>query len=208
MLAARLAALGPTDPAPPWNELVEGTSDVSAAIAELPAEMLVPLSEALVATWDVIEAGHRSAALRGVLERLGDLEDPLAFAAALDRLTPAAVATGDDAPGQLQQTFAALVRARIEVEPEDQPSPSGTRARFALAAWADLVAVGAISPYRLLADLDEFRTRMPPDLASPAARAAGRVADYRDDEVLQGVLRAALGRGDAVADASLELGAR
>jgi hypothetical protein len=206
MLADRLAALGATDPAPLWDKLVEGVGEIDAAIADLAPKLLVPLSEALVDAWDAIDGESRSAALDSALLRLGDLEDPLAFVAVLDRLTPAAVAEGDEAPARLQQTCAALVRARIEAPLEDQPSPAQTRARFALGAWADLVCAEATSPYRLLADFDDLRAKMPADLASPAARAAGRVADYRDDEVLEAVLQSALAVDDAVADASVELG--
>ena len=206
MLAERLAALRPTEPAPAWDDLVEGSGDIGAAIADLPAELLAPLSEALVRSWDAIDGHHRSAALHSALGRLSDLEDPLAFAAVLDRLTPAAVAAGDTAPEQLQQICAALVRNRIEAAPDGQPSPADARAPFALGVWTDLVCADATSPYRLLADLDELQTRMPADLASPAARAAGRVADYRDDDVLEAVMRAALAVDDAVADASIELG--
>jgi hypothetical protein len=206
MLAERLAALGPTDPAPAWDQLVDGTGDVGAAIADLPAELVAPLSEALVGSWDAIDGEHRAAALHGALGRLRDLEDPLAFAATLDRLTPAVVAAGDEAPEQLQETCAALVRARIETDREGQQSPSETRARLALGAWADLVCADVTSPYRLLADLDRLRGKMPADLASSAARAAGRLADYRDDDVLEAVMRAALAIDDAVVDASVELG--
>ena len=206
MLAERLAALRAAEPVPAWDDLVEGSGDVGAAIADLPTELLASLSEALVGSWDAIDGQHRSVALQSALGRLSDLEDPLAFATVVDRLTPAAVAAGDEAPEQLQQICAALVRARIEAHPEGQPSPADTRARFALGVWTDLVCAEVASPYRLLADLDELQARMPADLASPAARAAGRVADYRDDDVLEAVMRAALAVDDAVADASIELG--
>jgi len=205
MLAERLAALGPTDPAPAWIELVEAIADIEAEIAELPAELLNPLSEALVDSWETIAPAWRERAVRSAVDRLADLEDPLMFASVLDRLTPAAVAVGAGAVEPLQQTCAALVRARMELG-VDEPPPRETRARFALAAWADLVCAHVTTPYRFMADLEELRKTMPPDLASTAARAAGRVAEHLDDPLLEEVIRAALGVEDAVADACVELG--
>jgi hypothetical protein len=177
MLAERLAALGPTDPAPAWSELVEAITDVEGEIAQLPAELLDALSRALVDSWDTIALEERELAVRSAVGRLLDLEDPLTFASVLDRLTPAAVRVGAGAVEQLQQTCAALVRARVELGVVHEPLPRETRARFALTAWADLVCAHVATPYRFLADLEELRKRMPADLASPAARAAGRVAE-------------------------------
>ena len=206
MLAERLAALRAAEPVPAWDNLVEGSGDVGAAIADLPTELLASLSEALVGSWDAIDGQHRSVALQSALGRLSDLEDPLAFATVIDRLARRRWPPAMKRPSSCSRYAAALVRARIEAHPEGQPSPADTRARFALGVWTDLVCAEVASPYRLLADLDELQARMPADLASPAARAAGRVADYRDDDVLEAVMRAALAVDDAVADASIELG--
>ena len=206
MLAERLAALGAIDAAPAWHELVEAVPDVGAEIDQLPAALLSVLTEALIDSWDTIGLDQRELVVRCAVGRLSALEDPLSFASVLDRLTPAAVAVGPGAVDALQQTCATLVQARVDLGTAHELPAGAIRARFALAAWADLVCANATTSYRFMADLEELRKMMPPDLAAPAARAAGRVAEQLDDPLLEEVMRAALEVEDAVGDACVELG--
>ena len=87
MLAERLGVLRPTDPAPAWAELVEAIVDVETEIAQLPAELLSVFSETLVDSWEEIATDQREMAVRTAVGRLVEVEDPMMFASALDRLT-------------------------------------------------------------------------------------------------------------------------
>ena len=80
------------------------------------------------------------------------------------------------------------------------------RARFALGAATDLVCAEVVTPYELLALLDKLVGSLPNELASPVARASGRLAEQRDDDLFRRLLEAALAIPDGVADASIELG--
>jgi hypothetical protein len=178
VLAQRLTGLGPDQDVPTWSELIDGVEDVAAQVRALPGGALPVLTEVLAESWKDIPEGDRNRVCVVVASRVRDVDDPLNFAAALDRLTPAAALAGAPAADELQDRLLESIREHLA---SDADAQSGTRARFALGAAVDLVCAGATQRYALMAVLDELRRELPAALASPAAKAAGRLAEEHDD---------------------------
>jgi hypothetical protein len=203
MLAERLADLHPAQAAPSWRELTDDERDVPEQVRTLPGEALPVLTEVLVDSWDEIPEDDRAQLCALVASRLQDVEDSLGFAAALDRLTAAAAVVRAPAADELQDRLLETIREHLGHDADEQAAP---RARFALGAAVDLVCAGAAQRYALMALLDQLRRELRADLASPAARAAGRLAEEDDDPLYRQVLERALEFDDGQADACVELG--
>ena len=207
MLDQTLQGLGVTDRPPRWEQLTAGETDVLDQLATVAPEHVGVLTEILADSWEDIEPATRGAVTERLAGRLGDVPDPVGHASATERLTVAALALGDGPAEALQEALLAQIDAYAHSEDGADAEPGlDTRARFALGACTDLVCAEAVAPYRLQAALDAITGTLPTAIAAPAARAAGRLAEYRDDPLYERVLVAALPVPHAASDACMELG--
>ncbi len=206
MLADRLAALGPTDELPAWDRLRQEEENLLDQARELPAAQLSILGELVCEQWDELPRDDRAALAATICGRVVEIDDPLTFASALDRA--AAIALSGDPDLALSLGEAVLQQVRKHVEGHDGGSPelSAVRARFCLNACCDLVCADRVSPYALMALLDELRRKLPSELAPTAARVAGRLAERKEEPLYRAVMECASTHRDALADASIELG--
>lgn len=209
MLHDALRGLGVTDAPPTWEQLTAGETDVLAQLDTVSAEHVAVLIEILATSLPDLDPLTRGAVTERLAGRLGEVEDPLAYATATERLTLAALRPrdGDDdgGAGRLHDVLLEHLDDYAQHAADMAPG-ADTRARFALGALTDLICAEAVTPYRLQAALDGLTAQLPAPIAAPAARAAGRLAEYRDDQLYARVLEAALAVPDATSDASLELG--
>lgn len=207
MLEQTLQGIGITDQPPRWEQLTAGEVDVLDQISTVAPEFVGLLTEVVLDSWDDIEVPARSAVTERLAGRLSDIPDPVGYASATERLTMAALALGDGSAQALQDSLLSQIDAYARSGDDADATPGlDTRARFALGACTDLVCSDAVAPYRLQAALDAFAMALPLAIAAPAARAAGRLAEHRDDPLYERVLVAALPVPDAASDACLELG--
>jgi hypothetical protein len=200
----RLNALGPSDPVPRWGDLTKGEKNVEDQLDSAAPEHVAVLAEVLAESWDELGPDLRAELTQRLAARLQIVEDPLAYAAALDRLVPAAAAVGGDTVRRIQSLLIAeLAALAANVKP---PVDGAARVRFALGSATDLICANVVSPYELLAVLDKLVGSLPTEIASPVARAAGRLAEQREDDLFRRLLEAALAIPEGEADASIELG--
>ncbi|MDP2711954.1 MAG: hypothetical protein Q8O56_12115 [Solirubrobacteraceae bacterium] len=206
MLGDALQGLGVTDAPPTWEQLTAGETDVLDQLETVGAEHVAVLVEILAASLPDLDPATRSAVTERLAGRLGDLDDPVTYATATERLTHAALAPRDGGgTGRLHDVLLEHLDAYAR-DPGGAAPGADTRARFALGALTDLICAEAAAPYRLQAALDALAGQLPAAIAAPAARAAGRLAEQHHDPLYARVIEAALAEPDATSDASLELG--
>ena len=195
--------LGAADEPPTWADLqAEGEDDLIGQVAALDIAFLRDAAEMLVVSWTNMDPSDRCSLAEVLGRRLVEITDPLSFASVADTVVAASMVCHCDAPGR----FTAASLATALEQALDGSDADAVRARPALGGLCDLVASGHAQPYRLLAAMERLSHHLPESLASPAARAAGRMAELRDDSLFQDLLDTAMHHPGAVGDASVEAG--
>ncbi len=197
-----LGGLSSVDPPPSVAEL-GGEQAIISELADLDEALLASLAETLRGGWtDVSAKAEIVIALAG---RVEDVRGALSFASIVDALTVLVVHLEDADIGR--QVSDALLAVVATPSTENADDETALRAGHALRAATDVVLLlPAAGEYQLLAALDRM-AGVPEPMAPALARAAGRLWDRRDEDLLRRLLEeAALPHQGAACDASVELG--
>lgn len=217
MLERLLTSLRPTEPAPTWAT-VRSSPGFEQALGTLSPEACAELASIIVECWGEAAKDDRDMVLDVLAKRVPLLEDGQRLWSALDALVWACLATSEGELGT--GVGATLADGLADLLERDLPTLRGLpsddievgeaalRSRAALGATVDLIMAAAAHEFRLLGWLQRISADPPPSLASPLARAAGRLGELADHPMLGTLLERCLAQPDAAGDAAVEMGHR
>jgi hypothetical protein len=197
-----LRGLSPVDPPPSIADL-GGEQAIVSQLADLDEALLPSLAETLRDDWP--DVAGKTEIVIALADRLKDVRGALSCASIVDALTVFLVNLDDVAIGrQVSDALLAMMAASVRENASDE---AALRAGHALRAATDLaLLVPATGEYQLFAALDRLDD-VPEPMAPALARAAGRLWDHRDEDLLRRLLEeTVLPHRGAAGDASVELG--